>query len=206
MYLNHADIVLLLDRLNADPEIAFLVATGIPEYDHSWIAVTRVEQLRDGCTMLWHVPSGDLPLLAKEFPDPPTIIPDPWQGWTEQRPGADPSFPFLGIHPGVVELDINRHGVTFDGRGKQPWSSLPRSADIIGMSSFGWVGPRYTMIGRSAPESTTRWWRRLRRWVNKNARRIPRSGTPDGPDAEIFAFPSAYAAIVQGKLRDDNPI
>src|SRR5688572_7732013 len=110
MYLTDADIILLLDRLNADPEIAFLVATGIPEHDHTWIAVARIEQLHDGRTMLWHVPSGDLPLLAKELPDPPTIISDPWQGWTEQRPGADSSFPFFGIHPGVVELNIRPRG------------------------------------------------------------------------------------------------
>src|SRR5215510_14187999 len=118
------DVNILVDRLNADPEIAFVVPDGPldPEkvyanrlralmgdsteatfygpigvvddgYRQRWKAVRTVEGLKDGNHSLWHIPAGPLPLLTKSGPDMP--ISNPWAGWTERRPGADPTTPYF---------------------------------------------------------------------------------------------------------------
>jgi hypothetical protein len=204
MYLTDTDVSLLRDWLNRDAEVAYLLPVGRPEHDHHWKAVAAVDDLPDGQYLLWHVPSGPLPLLARTEHEPDGLIDDPWQGWTERRPGANPALPYFGSHPGIIELEIHRHGISFQGRGTQPIDSLPRDAGIIGMSCFGWIGNRYRAIGYPAAGVTGRWWRRLRRWIAKHAVRVSRSDTRNIPPDEIYAFPAAYAAIQQGAVRDDN--
>ena len=168
MYLYEADVTLLLDRLNSDPEIAVL--------DHNWIAVPDVKDVRDGSYMLWHVPSGPLPLTNP-----------------------------VALHPGVIQLDLHRWGTVCNSQGEKRFP-FDRSPDVIGMSCFGWIGNRYRPIGLPASPATEKWWNRLRRWVAKMAIRIPRWGPIESTDPEIYAFPCAYKAIKSGKARDDNPL
>lgn len=205
MYLYEADVKLLLDRLNSDPEIAFIVPVGRPERNHKWIAVPYIEHLRDGSHMLWHVPSGPLPLIGPSGPESYTFIPDPWTGWTEQRPGADPTLPFFVSHPGTIQLELHRWETVYNSQGERRFP-FDRSPDVVGMSCFGWIGNRYRPIGQAASPATEKWWNRLRHWVTKTATRIPRSGPIKGSELEIYAFPCAYKAIESGKARDDNPL
>ena len=74
------------------------------------------------------------------------------------------------------------------------------------MSSFEWIGNRYRLIGEGAPEVTEKWWQRLRRQIKKRAVRIPREGPTDGPNAEIWALPSALKHVQDGTIRDANPV
>jgi len=60
LYVDESDIELLRERLNADPEIAFI----LPDGPGRWRAVWQVDDAQ-GQTMLWHVPAGPLPLLAR---------------------------------------------------------------------------------------------------------------------------------------------
>jgi hypothetical protein len=196
MYVDETDVAGLLSDLNSDEEIAFLVADG----PGKWIARRSLESLGDGTWCLWHLPSGPLPLLPAagfgvsldELRPTESFVEDPWSGWKELRPGADRDRPYFGAgHPGVVDLDV------------RTWS---RHEGGIGLSSFGWIGNHYRVLGRGAAKATEAWWTRLRRMPRRSgAKLVTRSGPVDGEYAEVWAFPSALARILSGVPRARNP-
>ncbi len=188
IYGDRSDIERIIGMLNADDDCAFIVSDG----PKRWKAVTRLESFRDGDYCIWVRSGGSLPLLRPDGPSD-ELIKDPWGGWTEQPTGANPDQPYFGPgHPAVVWFDIRTKG-----RG---------GAGAIGISSFGWIGNHYRVLGSPAPEQVEKWWQRLRRAVKKSGKRIPRTGPVDGPDPDVWALPSAYRAIVNGTPRDDNPL
>jgi hypothetical protein len=217
------DVAILLDRLNSDTEIAFIVPDGPldPEavyanrlgaiaqgkqgdvcvalvsgmvddgYRQRWKAVKTVEALKDGQHSLWHIPGGPLPLLDRHGSTRP--IHDPWGGWTEERPGANPTAPYFGpAHPTEIRLDLwTRH---------RPYSAAERTAipvlysywdsdqDRLVVSDFQWASGRYG----PSPSLTKRWWNRLKAWFR-------RTTTPLGSGREVFwAFPSALRKLKGG--------
>ena len=186
MYIDKSDHKLLIDWLSAEEDIAFIIGDG----PKKWKAVHSIEQYEDIRYCLWHIKSGPLPLLCKNFPD--GKISDPFKGWKEKRTGSDPSVPYFGPgHPGVYWLNAKTESLS--------------SNDSLGLSSFEWIGNWYKPIGVEAPIVTKKWWERLKRWVKKNAIRIPRYGEWDGDHPEIWAFPSALESIKNGINRDGNP-
>jgi hypothetical protein len=187
MYVDNADLQQLLSWLNSDEEIAFIVSDG----SKRWKAVPSLQKIASGRFCIWHTPSGPLPLLGDSTVED-TYVNDPCSGWTEVQTGADPKTPYFGAgHPGIFWLNARPTAY-----------SNPK---VIGLSSFEWIGNHYRSIGRPAPETTEKWWQRLRKSVKKVAHRIPRSGPCDGLRPEIWAFPSAYEAILSGVPRDSNP-
>jgi len=184
LYMVREDVRLLQARLNADPEIAFILREGTDR----WRAVRQVDDLR-GKTMLWHIPGGQLPLLHTQGAD--IFVEDPFGGWREERPGLDTSIPYFG--PSCA--------VTFLLRVWVPgWQELPEN--LIDISDLSWPALRAT---RSSPELTHRWWNQLRKWVSQHAQRVTRQGPLNGPRADIWAFPSALRALQAGAERADNP-
>src|SRR5271155_379318 len=141
MYLLPEDVPSLLELLNTDDGIAFLVSDG----PNRWIARRELIHLPVGRTALWHIPSGPLPLLDPKPSNQVCSILDPFSGWVEQRQGADPSTPYFADHPGALCLNLNLEGR--DG------------GSICGLSSFEWIGNHYAVIGRPAPPQTVRWWK-----------------------------------------------
>jgi hypothetical protein len=188
IYADEEDFQVIHDWLNQNDEIAFIV----PDGPSRWRAVYTVARMDSPRICLWHVPSGPLPLrhpLPSKRIDP---ITDPWSGWTELRGRADHAYPYFGFyHVGVIWLERSPQR---DGH-----------ADTIGLSSFGWTGNVHAKAGHPAPESTKKFWANLRSWTKKNAVKIPRSGSLDGPRPEIWAFPSALSAIKRGRNRANNP-
>ncbi len=185
-YADEKDFQDVLERLNADEEVAIIISSG----EKRWIVRRRVETLGDGHYYLWHIPSGPLPLLFWQAGELCVArVENPFAGWQERITGVNPSIPFLGNHSGVIMLTKAVQGI--------------ESADAIGLSCFSWIGNRYKRIGLGASETTERWWRRLRRWVRKVAvKQIPRA---KGLKPEIWAFPSAYRKILEGTACDVNP-
>lgn len=208
IYADEDDFITITEKLNADSEIAYL----LPDGKERWIAHAEVEYLQDGDYMLWHTPGGEILRFRKgkrdintgvlgklmKYPvDPPLIeagwVEDPWKGWKGPHASDNETLPFLDSAPCIISLTVRRHGAYSDGS--------------IGMSCFGWIGNRYRLIGKPASKETANWWRRLNRWISKeSATKIPRSGDLDGPNPEIWAFPSAYGKINIGNPRDMNPI
>jgi hypothetical protein len=195
MYLHAIDVKIVLDRLDGDKELAWIIPRG----PGRWIAVPKHPRLAGyeyGRYALWHVPSGPLPLIASQGQarTSEAWIDDPWKGWNELRPGADPQVPYFGAgHSGVYWLNLRVAASPVEGLAR------------IGMSSFEWIGNHYRIIGRPAEKATELHWKRLRSWAGRNAERIPRSGPVDGPGAEIYAFPTALRAIRAGATRSPNP-
>ncbi len=211
MYLLKSDVGYLNDWLNQEDEIAFLVSNGqnkwIAKSQHNIINELGTQKIEDYDFVipdfaefhLWHIPSGPLPLLEsyssgaklkikKEDWEIDGKVPDPWNGWTEIRPGANPRIPYFGAgHPGVIHLQIR---VSDD--------------DEIPMSSFGWTGNHYKIIGNVADPSTEKFWKKLKRMVKKIGTQIPRGNLP-GRDKEIYAFPTAYKEIQNGRQCAINP-
>ncbi len=212
MYLLAEDAVILNDWLNQEEEIAFLVSNRqkkwIAKKEHNITADIGTQKFGDGYDFvipnyaeynLWHIPSGGLPLLNantdgvklkldKEDWEEENKIENPWLGWTEMRTGINSRVPYFGAgHPGVMHLKIN----------------LAHDPEIR-MSSFGWIGNHYKIIGNGANELTEKFWGKLKRRCKKIATQIPRCNHPTAKK-EIFAFPAAYAAIKDGTPCSLNP-
>lgn len=187
IYATEHDLRNVFAFLNEEDEVAFLVSDG----PGRWVAKKHINYQGDSRYCIWHIPSGPLPLLRPNGKEE-GLVQDPWQGWEEERAGADPTSPYFGPgHPGVIWL--NAHAVS------------NRKRDAIGLSSFEWIGNWYRMVGNPSPETTTRFWKRIGRRVKKCALRIPRAGAWNGPTPEVWALPDALMKIQSGVERDVNP-
>jgi hypothetical protein len=198
MYLNEVDSRVLLAWLASTSEIGFLVPDGASR----WKAVREISGPPDHPLNVWHVPSGPLPLLGERREDPAGQIDSPWEGWFERRPGTDTRLPYFGAgHPGVFTL-------TFRLQSKRTWEghkSIRQPSNAVGLSSAGWIGNRYRMIGNAAKPETETFWKKLRKFVASQATKIPRVGPLEGPYSEVFAFRSVLTEIQNGRPRAANP-
>jgi len=187
MYLAADDAAPLSAMLNADQEIAFIVADG----PKRWKAIVGLSTLPVGRIGIWHVPSGPLPLLAPGRKDDGQVR-NPFSGWNELRTGADPTTPYFGPgHPGVIWLNLRLH---------------PKERNsACGMSSFEWIGNHYRPIGNPATKATELWWSSMRRRIQRIAEKVPRQTLSSTSRPEIFAFPAALLLLKAGKLFDANP-
>ncbi len=186
-YADESDFRPIIDRLNADAELAIILPAGRGH----WIARAQVTELPDGKYTLWHIPGGSLPLLSRTAAGKATMIPDPFAGWTEQRRGADTAIPYFGSIPNVFELRKATRGWEF--------------ANSVGLSSIGWIGNHFKSLGLGARRATELWWRRMQWWVKQAAvGKIPRWDSAKPPEAEIWVFPGAARRIQAGEPRDAN--
>lgn len=184
-YALEPDLAQLLEHLNVEPDLAFVVATG----PRRWCAISQAGGLVAGPHALWHVPSGPSPLLGRHELEPDAAIPDPFAGWVERVPAAAGDQPFFGSHPGIIWLYIAGFS----------------EPDVVPMSAFGWIGNRYAAIGRPAPASTAKYWRSLQGWIRRHTVPVPRGGVePPGPP-EVGAFPVAWARLKAGAQGALNP-
>jgi len=182
LYASDEDFDTLRNHVNTADDLAYLVGCGKGQ----WKAVRTLESIEPGRYGLWHVPSGPLPLLHPGSAAP-SDIEDPFSGWSELRPGADPCTPYFGAgHPGVFWLNL--HGGSASRHGEP----------VVGLSSFEWIGNHYRIIGKPAMAETGAAWKLLRRWVAKTASKVPRGGPKQRTPPEIWAFPGAQALFSQG--------
>lgn len=94
IFVDEPDAKLLIDWLNQEDEIAFLMSVGRGK----WKAESSVADLKDGEYSLWHIPSGPLPLGYSNYDQ--RIIANPWQGWTEPLSDGIQSF---GIDVAILD-------------------------------------------------------------------------------------------------------
>ena len=208
------DVPLLLNRLNDDPELAFIVCEGrlpspatrpsesgvtgredvgcTPALSIHWKATKQVQSLADGDHRLWHF--AGYPLSPARDGIGPTD--DPWAGWTEVVEEG-PRAGRLGCAPSsLIHLQLwSRHRPytareLSSGAIKASWWMEGR--EFLASSHISWIGNRYASIGAPAHPSTVRWWARLRRWMGTNT-------TPLKVRRQVFfAFPSALVRLRSG--------
>lgn len=185
LYIDKTDLLFLSSWLNDEHDLAIIQSIG----NGCWKAFEVFSITEDGRYCFFHKSSGPLPLVAEQPSLIDGVIENPFEGWQERRSSRDPKTPYFGAgHPAVFWLNV-RCG----------------DAAEIGLSSFGWIGSHYSMLNGPVPDGANKWWGRLKRWVNKNATRIPRQGPVDGGNKEIYAFEGALVSIANGAARKMNP-
>ena len=185
MYIIEEDLADLSEWLNAEESISLIQSAG----EHQWKAFSEFQISQDGRHCLYHSGGDPLPLLGENPNEENETITNPFEGWSEKRSGANPNSPYFGAgHPSIFWLNVRMEG-----------------KDSIGMSSFEWIGNHYSVIGKTAPPVTKKWWERLRRWTKKQTIKVPRSGVLDGEKKEIWAFGGALEAFKAGQRREKNP-
>lgn len=222
-FVDENDLPLLRDRLNEDPEIAFIVPGGLvhPEasdtrpsppggYRQRWKAVHHVGDLIDGAHQLWHVPGGPLPMgpasssrgmTLTAYRDRPAI-PDPWSGWIDEQPGTGFSGPRLGVGAcSVIRLSLHSRVSPYTAGERASLSKLvsywTAGHDLLVASDFQFGGP----LSPATPE-TLRWWSRTKKWIGTVAVRLQPS--PGGRPISFWAFPSALRRLKAGTKYSAN--
>jgi hypothetical protein len=219
-FIDGHDVALLLEWLNADPEIAFIVSDSQPgseidrprrgpgffiedgelkgevERPRRWKAVRTVDALADGLQSLWHVPAGPLPLIeVKKDAGTMSLI----------GPNSPPLYPAIpdpwsgwtgtdGFGPGChpwIRLDLwTRH---------KPYTEQERQTLNV-LNTFWADNDDMLVVSdlqwtgghfRPAPPQTQRWWNRMKGWIDRNAIRL-RS------NPSFWAFPSALRKLKGG--------
>lgn len=222
-FIDGQDAGLLLARLNADPEIAFIVPDDLlnngnvqqrwgpafvitdgalkeeVEHPRRWKAARTVDSLADGLQSLWHVPAGPLPLIEIKR-DPMPMV-----------PLIGPNSPSL--YPPIADPWSGWTGTNLFGPGCHPWIRLElrtrhlpyteqERATLQELNAF-WLSQEDMLVVsdfqwtgshfRPAPAQTQRWWNRMKGWIDRNAVRLP---THAG--FSFWVFPSALKKLKSG--------
>ncbi len=222
------DVNLLVDRFNADPEIAFLVPDGPLDPERAY--AKRLQAAMEGRTSAtfresvgvldedyrqrWKAVSS-VETLADgnhslwHIPAGPLRlpagggrnrpIPNPWVGWTEELLGAERIGPhFGGDRHAVIELELWTR--------HRPYSREERASLPILWSSWDreddqLVASSLQWIGgyfSAPPVPTRRWWDRLKAWFRRTATPLA-----DGRGT-FWAFPSALWKLKGGMAYDSR--
>jgi hypothetical protein len=185
-YALDADYSTLLDRLNEDPELAFISS----RWGGRWIVERTADRIADGDTSLWHLPAGPLharvrPVTLGDVRVRGPEIAAPWDGWSADTIPCEQG-------PETFRLVVHR----------EMWPD-----DRLPLASLQWSGDRSAELGRKAAPETHRWWKRMERWFGSAGRRISRVGAHDSKPPRMlaaYALPVAYEAIVRGRARSDS--
>jgi hypothetical protein len=189
MYLTSDDVETLGLVLSKDPDVAMIVPGEVP---YRWKACQDFLPPYPQRIAIWHIPSGPVPLVAKEVDKPDKFVKDPWIGWTERQTDHDPATPYFGVgRPGIIWLNL------------RPMS--PDDQRAFGLSSFEWIGKRYRSLGLEPAFTTIRWWRSLYRRLLRIAQKVPRGTLSATLPPEVLAFPHAYRYLEAGFTGDSNP-
>jgi hypothetical protein len=211
------DLPILLNHLNDDSELAFIVrgdVTPIPmhartdalgfdpgqtdatrAYATRLKVANRVDTLADGDHDLWHFAGSPLTrIFAGLGPDV-----SPWEGWVEVT-GDESRCGRLGdsiFSSSVVRLQLySRHRPYSEHElrsGPLLASWWTEGREFLAASQLSWIGNRYASIGAPAHPATVKWWNRLRRWIRATATPLKVH-----PRVTFHAFPSALERLHYG--------
>ena len=185
VYISKEDLKNVSSWLCDEPNIALIKSVE----PGKWQAFNDFSIETSGRYCLYHTECGPLPLISDSMLEEDGTIEDPFSGWQELKSGAEKDIPWFG--PG--------HTAIF-------WFNVRQvEGDMIGMSSFEWIGNHYSSIDGPAPDAAKKWWARLGRWIKKQSKRIQRRGEVFGDNNEIYAMESALQSINGGCKRAFNP-
>jgi hypothetical protein len=225
-FADEQDARILLGRLNADAEIAFIVPDGprLPppeelrpappptgdrrltvtatlaichgqDYWQRWRAARPVDGLDDREHILWHISAGPLASYdrgGREW----RPIPDPWVGWTSERPVCRPNV----MPPATIRLSLVTRYAAYTPEERttvRPLNAYWIKGDRLVASDFQWSGGSLQPGGSL---QTARWVASLEDWFRQNAVGLHMRGS-----TEIFwAFPSALQRLKSGIAYDSR--
>jgi hypothetical protein len=212
------DAHILLDRLNADPEIAFIVPDGprLPPPDkltpvapppgdrQHWTVIKVTFCHGQDYWQRWRATRpvdglGDEEQTLWHISAGPLVssggrewrpIPDPWAGWTSEHPVCRPNL----MAPATIRLNLVTRHTAYTPEERSTLRMLNAywiNGDQLVASDFQWSGGSVQPGGSAA---TARWVASLEDWFNRNAVALhDRGGT------QVFwAFPSALQRLKSG--------
>ena len=223
-FADEQDVRILLDRLNGDSEIAFIVPDGprMPPPDEltppspligdrprggwyvvkvascgwgwdgywqRWRAVRPVDGLRDGEHLLWNISAGPL-LVSDNGPGRRGWRPDPWAGWTSERPVCKPNL----MPAATIRLNLMTRYTAYTAEERttiRPLIWQWTKGDVLEASDFQWSGASLQPGGSL---QTARWATGLEEWFSRNAVRLHAHHS----DQVFWAFPSALQRLKAG--------
>lgn len=177
MYMLRPDLDGLVQWLNEEPSVAWLVPDGEVNRWRAVVAVDADLVASRSCTGLWFVESA----LTTRGPTGDDLhITDPFAGWSEP-PGVNgkPRDP-PGDHNRTCVFRLEPR-IAIDSR----WG-LSRTA-------LQWIGGQYSAIGRKPAAHEVAWWERLRRHVKAVAEPHPVKSRQ-----RPWVFPAAAEAVRSG--------
>jgi hypothetical protein len=211
-FADEQDARLILDRLNVDPDIAFIIhdgprsyetaqpssevgitaqiGTGHPEHRQRWRAVWDLEQFEEntaGDHILWHVPSGPLPLIRAGQTE--RMISDPWAGWIEEEPNQWQDAPYFGWRfYGTIQLQLNARHLAYT----ETELKTLRVLNHYWMQNDGLYVSHFQSKLSSA--EAEQWWARFEGWVSSTAVKLKDQTGGN----EVWTFPSALQRLKAG--------
>ena len=190
-YATRDDIETVVEWLNHEPCIAWIIKESQIDNEYVWRAVKTLTHIEPISYALWHTDSPPL-VIPSGSPDvPDSTILNPFAGWKQTLQGPNHTEPwFGGLLPGPYSL-------IYRDQGKE-------SHDAIARSGFAWLGNYYRTIGKGADPHSEKWWNRLRRFIKKEAIVIPWPPDSEGRTG-AYAFPEAYVRYRNGTHLDTNP-
>lgn len=192
LYITRSDSGVLLDWLNDEEPIAWIIKSGQSGLDYRWRAVDRLEALAPGEYCLWHKATGPLNIPSGDPEVADALVGDPYSGWSQRLDSADAETPWFGSNlPGPYAFRFRPSGRA--------------ATDSIGRSGFSWLADRYRPIGLPAVPAARSWWRRLGRFVKARAKPIPWPSSEHPLRSHAFAFPDAFDEIRRGRRFEVNP-
>ena len=192
VYATRKDADTIRRWLNDEPDIVWIVKVGEDEGTVHWRAVEASEQIEERRYSLWHTKAAPLVIPSGRADVPAAVILDPHKGWQQQALAGGNDTPWFGADPGPYTF-------SFREAGRRDPAKLARS-------DFFWLGNRYASIGKPAHPEASRWWSRLRRFLERSARRMPWHAPSEVKRPIMaFVFPDADAQLGQGRQRELNP-
>jgi|GEM_PF-3086735 len=192
MYSTQVDALRILEWLNKRIDIAFLLRTNPSCWQASW----ELQGLPEGPILLWHVPSGPLPLYPPGSNEVFDDIQDPFAGWKGRAHGAYPEMPHFAYSPKVfywyLRVQSRFSWIDFSPIG-------PNTNGTIGRSYFFWWADHLKLIGKPSNPETRKCWAALRAFVRKKAIKVKAAESLNY--ADVLALPDAFQAIQQGTPR-----
>lgn len=192
LYLTKNDAESIVEWINAENDIAWIVKESQEGNVYRWKAVHSIHAIQASEFCLWKIGSGILRIPSGNHETEDTVVLDPFRGWEQTLKESSAETPWFGAAaPETYTFTFREHGKA--------------SEDSIGRSGFSWIGNYFSVIGNSAPEECKQWWERLKRYIKKNATGIPWPGELGSGKTGAYAFPEAYDQLQKGRAKDVNP-
>ena len=187
-----SDTKLILDWINSEKSIAWIIKESQCNNVYRWKAVNEVNEIEPKEYCLWHTASGRLRIPSGSVDVEDEYVSNSFNGWEQTLKTNKEEVPWFGT------AAPETFGFHFREKGKESENSL-------GRSGFTWIGNYFSVIGTSAPEESKKWWERLKKHIKKSATGIPWPGDIGSGKIGAYAFPEAYKQLSEGRSKDVNP-